>query len=171
MAKRIVTKIGDVFCVDIDNQCKRYFQYIVNDMEQLNSSVIRVFKLHYPIDYQPIIDDIVKDEVEFYAHTVLRAGIVNNAWYKVGKSKDLGGDEYMDVLFGIAQACMGDSPTNIKWVDPVENWYVWHINEPSVRIGRLTEEYRHVEMGPVMSYISIVDRLRYGHYTNKFPGY
>ena len=33
MAKRIVTKIGDVFCVDIDNQCKRYFQYIVNDME------------------------------------------------------------------------------------------------------------------------------------------
>ena len=98
MAKRIVTKIGDVFCVEIDNQCKRYFQYIVNDMEQLNSSVIRVFKLHYPIDYKPIIDDIVKDEVEFYAHTVLRAGIVNNAWYKVGKSKDLGGDEYMDVL-------------------------------------------------------------------------
>lgn len=66
---------------------------------------------------------------------------------------------------------MGDSPTNIKWVDPIENWYVWHINESSVRIGRLTEEYRHVEMGAVMSYISIVDRLRYGHYTNKFPGY
>ncbi len=26
------------------------------------------------------------------------AGNVYNAWYKVGKSKDLGGDEYMDVL-------------------------------------------------------------------------
>lgn len=31
MAKRIVTKAGDVFCADIDNQSKRYFQYIVND--------------------------------------------------------------------------------------------------------------------------------------------
>lgn len=47
MAKRIVTKIGDVFCAEIDNRIKRYFQYIVNDMEQLNSSVIRVFKTHY----------------------------------------------------------------------------------------------------------------------------
>ena len=64
----------------------------------LNSSVIRVFKTHYPMDHKPVCDEIVKDEVEFYAHTVLRAGIVNNAWYKVGKSKDLGGDEYMDVL-------------------------------------------------------------------------
>lgn len=45
MTKRIVTKIGDVFCAEIDNRIKRYFQYIVNDMEQLNSSVIRVLKL------------------------------------------------------------------------------------------------------------------------------
>lgn len=100
MAKRIVTKIGDVFCAEIDNRIKRYFQYIVNDMEQLNSSVIRVFKTHYPMEHKPVCDEVVKDEVEFYAHTVLRAGIVNNASYKVGKSKDLGGDEYMDVLFG-----------------------------------------------------------------------
>lgn len=165
-----MTKIGDIFCVDIENQCKRYFQYIVNDMEQLNSSVIRVFKTHYPMDHKPVCDEVVKDEVEFYAHTVLRTGIVNNAWYKVGKSKVIG-YEYKEVLFGIAQDCLGDSPTNIKWVDPVENWFVWYINEPSVRIGRLTEEYQHVEMGGIMSYSSIIDRLRYGYYTNKFPGY
>ena len=42
--KRIVTKIGDVFCIEIDGQYKCYFQYIANDMECLNSSVIRIFK-------------------------------------------------------------------------------------------------------------------------------
>ena len=87
MAKRIVTKMGDIFCVEIDNGYKRFFQYIINDIEALNSSVIRVFKTHYPMDYRPIIEEIVMDEVEFYAHTVLRAGIVYGAWYKVGNSK------------------------------------------------------------------------------------
>ena len=43
MAKRIVTKIGYVFCVEIDNKYKCFFQYVANDMTQLNSSVIRVF--------------------------------------------------------------------------------------------------------------------------------
>ena len=28
MAKRIVTKMGDIFCVEIDNGYKRFFQYI-----------------------------------------------------------------------------------------------------------------------------------------------
>ena len=48
MAKRIVTKMGDIFCVEIDNGYKRFFQYIINDIEALNSSVIRVFKTIIP---------------------------------------------------------------------------------------------------------------------------
>lgn len=40
MGKRIVTKIGDVFCIEIDGKYKCFFQYIANDLEQLNSSVI-----------------------------------------------------------------------------------------------------------------------------------
>ena len=167
MAKRIVTKIGDVFCAEIDNKFKRYFQYIVNDIEMLNSSVIRVFKTHYPMDHKPVCDEIVKDEVEFYAHTVLRAGIVNNVWYKVGKSNNIGDDEYMDVLFGVSQNCIVHSPTEIEWVDPAENWYVGHINEPRVRIGKLTEKYQHVEIDSVMPYIEIINRMRYGYYTYK----
>lgn len=85
--KRIVTRIGNVFCAEIDNECKRFFQYVANDIECLNSSVIRVFKTKYPMDYKPNIEEIVKDEVEFYAHTILKFGIVFNAWYKVGTSK------------------------------------------------------------------------------------
>lgn len=171
MAKRIVTKIGDIFCVEVENQSKRYFQYIVNDMEQLNSSVIRVFKTHYPMDHKPVCEEVVKDEVEFYAHTVLRAGIVYKAWYKVGRSKDIGNGEYMDVLFGTSQEFIAHSPTEIEWVDPAENWCVWHINEPTKRIGKLTKEYQHVEIGSVVSYIDIVNRMRYGQYTFKYKGY
>ncbi len=167
MAKRIVTKIGDVFCAEIENQSKRYFLYIVNDMEMLNSSVIRVFKTHYPMAHKPIYDEVVKDEIEFYAHTVLRTGIVNNAWYKVGKSNNIGEDEYMGVLFGISQNCIVHSLTDIEWVDPAENWFIGHINEPRVRVGRLTEKYQHVEIDSVMPYIEIINRMRYGYYTFK----
>ena len=169
--KRIVTKIGDIFCSEIDGRYKRYFQYIVSDMEQLNSSVIRVFKTHYPMDNKPEIDDIVKDEVEFYAHTVLKSGVVYNAWYKVGKSKDTGSEEYKKILFGTAQECIVHSPTEIDWVDPAENWYVWHINEPHIRIGKLTKDIQPVEIGSVMSYLDIIDRMQYGRYTFKYKGY
>lgn len=70
MVRRIVTKTGDIFCAEIDNQYKKYFQYIVNDKEMLNSSVIGVFKTHYSMDHKPVCNEIVKDEVYFYAHTV-----------------------------------------------------------------------------------------------------
>lgn len=55
-------------------------------MACLNSSTIRVFKHRYPMDYKPDIESIVKDEVLFYHHTVLRPGIAERVWYKVGKS-------------------------------------------------------------------------------------
>ena len=37
MKKRVITKIGDVFCVAIDGKYKKYLQYIVNDLTQLNN--------------------------------------------------------------------------------------------------------------------------------------
>ena len=100
MAKRIVTKIGDVFCVEVDGRYKQFFQYIANDLTCLNSSTIRVFQKEYPMEYKPVVDDIVKDEVMFYAHTVLRFGIQEGVWYKVGKSADLGLDGLNKILFG-----------------------------------------------------------------------
>lgn len=83
--KRIVTKIGNVFCVQISPQEKKYFQYIANDMLHLNSSVIRVFERTYPTDQEPKLTDVVQGEVEFYAHTVLSWGIRLEKWTKVGK--------------------------------------------------------------------------------------
>ena len=100
MAKRIVIKVGNVFCAEIDGKYKVYLQYIAKDSEQLNSAIIRVFKQRYPLDANPKIDDIVKDEVIFYMHTILRVGIEDGAWYKVGKSNDLGLDQLSKVWFG-----------------------------------------------------------------------
>lgn len=42
MGTRIVTKTGYVLCMDVDNQYKRFFHYIADDMTMLNARVIRV---------------------------------------------------------------------------------------------------------------------------------
>ena len=102
MAKRIVTKIGDVFCVEVDGKWKGYFQYIANDQSCMNSSTIRIFKKKYPVDDSPAIDDIVRDEVLFYAHTVLKFGIQDGVWSKVGKSNELGLAGLHNLYFGLA---------------------------------------------------------------------
>ena len=56
-------------------------------------------KTNIPWTINQKIEEIVEDEVEFYAHTILKFGIVFNAWYKVGTSKNIG-DEYKEALFG-----------------------------------------------------------------------
>ena len=130
MAKRIVTKIGDVFCVEIGNEYKCFFQYIEKDLEQLNSSVIRAFKTRYPMDYKPVIEDIVKDEILFYKHTILRVGIEDGAWYKVGKSKELGLDGLSKVLWGTVhdykatRVSPEEGYIKLTKVNPIENWAI-----------------------------------------------
>jgi len=72
------TKIGDVFSVKIDDSSKKYFQYIISDLTQLNSDVIRAFKKVYPINTNPDLSEIVNGEVEFYAHCVTKLGLKMN---------------------------------------------------------------------------------------------
>ena len=172
MAKRIVTRIGNVFCAEIDNECKRFFQYVANDLEYLNSSVIRAFKTKYPMDYEPEIEEIVKDEVEFYAHTILKFGIVFNAWYKVGTSKNIG-DEYKEVLFGTTHNHIYPSVHEIIEVNPAKNWRVWRINEPPIiQNGELSVEYvGKINQGGVIPYIDIINRLKFGYFKYKTIGW
>lgn len=37
-------------------------------------------------------------------------------------------------------------------------------------LGKLTEKYKDLEQGDVMSYVSIIDRLRNGRYMRKCQG-
>ena len=48
---RVVTKIGDVFSVKLDNEVKKYFQLIAFDLTQLNSDVISKRPLNTPYEF------------------------------------------------------------------------------------------------------------------------
>ncbi len=156
MATRIVTRKGDIFCVEIDNKFKAYFQYITTDMTQLNSTVIRVFKKHYPMDYVPDFDEIVRDDVHFYAHTILRPGLNEGAWYKVGSNKEVG--DVDNIMFSLFQ--------DVNFADKKKSysWYIWRINQRTEYIGEMKEEYKKYDRGWVYSYINIVEKIRTGHF-------
>ena len=154
--KRIVTRKGDIFCVEIDNKFKAYFQYITTDMTQLNSTVIRVFKKHYPMDYVPDFDEIVRDDVHFSAHTILRPGLNEGAWYKVGSNKEVG--DVDNIMFSLFQ--------DVNFADKKKSysWYIWRINQRTEYIGEMKEEYKKYDRGWVYSYINIVEKIRTGHF-------
>ena len=180
MAKRIVTKIGDIFCAKIGDREKCYFQYVANDLCQLNSSVIRVFTTHYTLEAEPDIGVVVEDKIAFYAHTILRDGILNNAWYKVGRSNDIGEKDLIEVLFGQTQefnTIIENTPNGfpsiqLTPINPLDNWYVWHVSEKSIPVGKLSPKYiAIIELGPVFPYPSIVDRMQYGYYKGTHKEY
>ncbi|MFA4045545.1 hypothetical protein HPS54_11385 [Prevotella sp. PCHR] len=156
MAKRIVTKIGNIFCVEIDKQYKKFFQYVANDMSMLNSSVIRAFKRKYTIEWKPNMDVIVDDDVEFYAHTILSVGIHNNTWYKAGTHKDVG--DTTNIMFRYY------SEGNTSHMTKSYRWYIWRINQEHIKIGEMTDEYKHLDIGPVFPYFDIKNKIKTGKY-------
>ena len=166
--KRVTTRIGDVFFAKIDNNNKRYFQYVTNDLTQLNSDVIRCFKKKYPIDAQPDFLEIINDDVFFYAHCVTKWGVKLGYWEKEGNVKDVGTLE--NVLFrgtndyGVKK---GETPVTIS-----NNWYVWKINDSGfTNVGRLINENREAEIGVVMDPESIVYRMKNGIYDGYYPDF
>lgn len=164
---RIITKIGDVFEVVLDNQTKKYFQYITNDLCQLNSSVIRVFKKKYNIEHNLDCDIIVEGEVDFYAHCVLRWGIKSKVWTKIGHCKATG---TKDILFRDTNDFghkLGDPPIKIS-----TNWHIWKVNDGNfTRVGKLEQQYQHADLGMVMPADMIVDRMKNGVYKIVYPGF
>ncbi len=88
MTKRVITNIGDVFCAKINNY-KIYLQYVANDLSQLNSDVVRVFKTKYPIKTTPDLSEVINGDVDFYAHCVTSAGIRRGLWEKVDNIKNV----------------------------------------------------------------------------------
>jgi len=164
--RRVRTKIGDVFSVPLDNSGKKYFQYVANDLTQLNSDIIRAFKRLYPSDCASDLREVVSGEVDFYAHVVIKWGIKRNLWEKVGSVPY---DEMPEVWFrdtndyGIK---LGAIPVEIS-----HNWYVWRINEEFRHVGKLEGEFQKAQIGIVVRPDDIVNRLRTGQYKFSYPGY
>jgi hypothetical protein len=164
---RTNTKLGDIFSVNITENTKKYFQYIANDLTQLNSDVIRAFKKEYSINDKPELSEITKEEVEFYAHCVTKFGIKMKLWEKIG---NLPFNEELNIYFRDTNDYghkVGEEPIKVSG-----KWYVWRINDKDfTRIGKLTGEYRKSDIGIVVTPQDIVDRMKTGKYHFVYPDF
>jgi hypothetical protein len=75
MPKRIITTIGDIFFVELGDGKKKYFQYIANDLTQLDSDVIRVFEKVYTISDSVDSTELLFGKIDFHAHTMINVGV------------------------------------------------------------------------------------------------
>lgn len=161
--KRPNTKIEDIFAVKVDTEHVKYLQYIISDLTQLNSDVIRVFKQRYHIIEPPDLATIVGGEVEFYTHCVTILGCKMGHWDKVGNHPSIGQTD--NILFRDS----GDNGN--PQVKISEDWWVWKINESQKRVGKLTGENVNAEIGIVMDPISIVNKMKFGYFGGYYPSY
>ena len=162
---RANTKIGDVFSVEMDSGRKKFMQYIVSDKTQLNSDVIRAFENQHEKDEDPDLLDVVRGDVDFYAHCVTKLGVMMGLWRKVGNISDVGDTGH--ILFRHS----GDVGLRPE-ISISHNWWVWKINEKMRNVGKLQGVHQNAEIGMVISPISIVHRMRTGEYGFKgYPNY
>jgi hypothetical protein len=104
---------------------------------------------------------VVKDEVVFYAHVVIKWGIEMELWEKVGNQPY---SDKLDVLFRASK----DYGKQIKVSN---NWRVWRVNEKFQSVGKLEGDFRRAEIGIVVSPPDVVQRMRTGEYDFVYPGY
>lgn len=119
MKKRL--EIGDVFEINLEKG-KKYMQYIGDDMKQLNSSVIRVFKPVYQKNTVYNLSLINNVETEFCVHVVdIKSGEKEGLWQKVANEKVLNDNE--GIIF--KESCdHGNLEIKIS-----KNWSVWRFGE------------------------------------------
>lgn len=156
-------KKGDLFSVSVDEYRQCFFQFIGNDMTQLNSDVIRVFKKKYEKTEEITCNEIIMGEVAFHAHCIIKLGIKLGYWEK--KCHVIANVTTNDILFR-------SSEDDGKGSDAISNnWWIWKINEEQKKIGKLTGEYRLAEIGSVIPPDSIVHRIKTGEYDFIYPSY
>lgn len=154
-------KVGDVFEVVFD-QNKRYFQYIGNDLSQLNMDVIRVFKTSYPADENPKIEDIVNNQIDFYAQvTDVNYGIEDGLYTKFGNSSEVG--KIDDIYFR--------KPNSLMTSPECEMWYVWPMNGERKLISYKNVLLKKTNPGIGMPPKDVIHRMKLGYYPFVYPKY
>ena len=144
---------GNIFEVMVPNDQKRYFQYVCKDLSQLNGDVIRVFSRSYAMNFSPMAEEIICDEVDCYMHTAVKFGL----WSHYGRSKDMSSK---DVYFRDSND-YGHYPGE-RIVS--HNWTVWKINGEREYVGTLPEEYYSAYIGLLFSPFSAAYRISHGRY-------
>ncbi|MDE7443489.1 MAG: hypothetical protein K2M65_04940, partial [Muribaculaceae bacterium] len=128
-----------------------------------------MFRTHYALSDSPTVEEIINDEVLFYAHVPIKVGIELKAWYKLGKCKIMPGKEELDkVLFAYCSASFSDGESiDFEDQDPIDNWLVWKINKPMrhLHLNQLTQAYRDaIFEGSLEAYCDVINCMKYGYY-------
>lgn len=168
MTKRIVTKIGDIFSVPINDKEKRYMQLIAFDLIQLNSDVVRIFEKKYAIGDNPNIDEIIKDKILIYTHCATKFGVQLNLWEKVGKSPNVG--NIREIIFKDTNDYghkQGEEPIKLS-----HNWHIWRIGDDKfTNVGKLEGENRKAYIGLVINPLGIVELAKGNKYPDNYPDF
>ena len=168
MAKRITTRIGDIFFVTLDNGNKKYFQYIANDLTQLNSDVIRSFKKEYSTNEQVDYKQMLSEDIDFHAHTMINIGVKQALFHKEGRF-----DVFPEIANIVFRGTLDYGKTiNEETIKISNNWRIWRINDDDFTyIGKLTGENRKSEIGIVMPPFAIVERIKTGKFNFVYPDF
>jgi hypothetical protein len=165
---RVITKKGDIFSIKIDENHKKFIQYIANDTTQLNSDVIRVFKKKYLSNDNPNLDEIVNDDIDFYAHCVVNLGVKLGLWEKIGKNENIG--DLKTILFRGTKDYghkVGEIPIRVS-----NNWHIWKINDSGfTKVGKLLDVYKKADIGIIVTPFDILERVKSGKYYFFYPEY
>src|SRR5687767_12341966 len=158
------TEIGDIFVATLDGRTKKYFQYVASDLSQLNSDVIRAFKRGYHLEEAPELTALVKDDVQFYAHCVIKWGLEMGLWEKVGNIPDVSNEEITFRDTNEYGRSLGEEPVMIS-----DKWYVWKINQEYRNVGKLDSETRKAYVGLVINPRGIIELLKGNKYPPNYP--
>ncbi len=161
--RRVSVKIGDVFSVRLQNNELKFFQYIAVDKNQLDSEVIRAFKHAYLIVETPDMLTIIKDEVDFHAHVMLKLGVKLGYWNKVGNCNIKG--DLSEVMFRDTND-YGKPEIKIS-----QRWWVWKIGGQPKYIGKLKNKNKQAEIGIIVTPPDIIERMQVGKYSFIYPDY
>ena len=115
--KERMTK-GSILCLTVRNDFKVYMQLIGKEGTFGGAPVTCVFKRHYPIHYEPTIEDILNDEADFYCLHFLSITQEKGNIDKVGTSKDL---HHADNLWLVDKNTWDDDYFMIKYGEPFES--------------------------------------------------
>ena len=157
-------QLGDIFEVRIDFDTKSYFQYIADDLTQMNAPVIRAFIGKYPMSASPSFQRLVVSDVDFHAHTYLKLGVKNGIWSLVG---NISPQKTSTILFRDSHD-YGNPQFEIT-LDVSRNWFVWQPNGSRQEVGELSGELRKAEIGVVMPPDTIAFRIRNGVFDFVYP--
>ena len=169
MVKRVIVKKGYIYKVELEDGTIRYFQYIGKDKSYLNADVICVFKKHYTEGNGDnlSVDTIVNDDIEFYTHTFVSAGVKLGLWSRVFTNSPVIHENRIffrrtpDII-----KIRANQPPVVSY-----RWYVWEMNREERFVGWLRKKYHQYDVGGVYSPYSVVERIKTGKEPEYYPIY